>query len=101
MGNQGFRERVAAELAAKGWSKADLARHSGVGYHTIDKWLKGTTSSTSTENATKIARALGIRVDESAEADALRALYFDVPEEKRSALLESVRALVRGWQKDQ
>ena len=100
MGNLAFRDRVPAEMTARGWNKAELSRRSAVPYHTLDKFLKGTSVSTSAENATKLARALGIKVDDDAGADELRVLYFDVPEEQREALLATVRALVRGMRED-
>jgi transcriptional regulator with XRE-family HTH domain len=96
MGNLAFRDRVIAAMQSKALKKSELSRLSGVPYHTLDKWLKGVTDKTSAENATKIARALGIKVDGEEEADELRKLYFDVPEEKRQVLLDTIRALVRG-----
>lgn len=38
--NNDFRATVAAKLAAKGWSVAELARRSGLRYTTVDTILK-------------------------------------------------------------
>ena len=96
-----FRERVAEAMKSLGWTKAELSRQSGVPYHTLDKFLKGVSDKTSAENAQQLARALGIRVDEDAEYEELRRLFYSATDTDRRFVLETVRRLVAGMQKDQ
>lgn len=89
-----FRDRALAAMKAAGLSKAELSRRSGVPYHAIDKFLKREGASTSAENAQALARALGITVDDQAEYEELRDMFFRLDEEKRKFLLESARVLL-------
>ena len=50
--------RIAALMHAKGWSKADLARHAGVSPSAIQKWEAG--GKITLESAARIATALGV-----------------------------------------
>ena len=67
----------------------------------LDKFLKGVSDKTSAENAQQLARALGIRVDEDAEYEELRRLFYSATDTDRQFVLETVRRLVAGMQKDQ
>lgn len=89
-----FRDMALAAMKAAGLSKAELSRRSGVPYHAIDKFLKREGASTSAENAQALARALGITVDDQAEYEELRDMFFRLDEEKRKFLLESARVLL-------
>lgn len=67
MTNDTFRDRVIDATNAKGWSYKELARKSGVSYDAIMK-LKGRDgASTSVENASKLAAALGIDASQHLE----------------------------------
>lgn len=89
-----FRQRVLAEMAATGISKAELSRISGVPYHAIDKFLKREGATTSTENAIALANALKISVDSGQDYDELRALFEQLGEEKQRYVLASLRGLL-------
>ena len=89
-----FRDRVLAEMKAKKMSKAELARRAQVSYHALDKYLKGTSTTTSTDNAVAIARVLGISVDDAAGYEELREVFFQLDEEQRRFLLASARGLL-------
>lgn len=89
-----FKDRAIKAMAEGGVSKADLSRRSRVPYHAIDKWLKRDGATTSAENATAIANALGLKVDEDAEYDELRGLFYQLSEEKRRFLIASLKGLV-------
>lgn len=91
-----FRDRLKAAMAAADMSKADLARASGVGYHTIDKLLKRDNARTSAETARKLAKAVGISVDGEGEYEELRRYYLALPPETREVVLR----MVRGFHKD-
>lgn len=94
MENIKFKSRVIAAMQAQGINKADLSRKSGVPYHTLDKLIKRENATTNTDNATSIANALGIKVDEDREYEELRALYFQLDEAQQKFLLASVRGLL-------
>lgn len=100
MGVLAFRDRVTEAMQSLGWTKAELSRQSGVPYHTLDKFLKGVSDKTSAENAQQLARALGIRVDEDAEYEELRRLFYSATDTDRQFVLETVRRLVAGMQKN-
>lgn len=89
-----FQQRVLAAMADQGITKAELSRQSKVPYHALDKFLKREGAATSSENAISIANALGISVDDAAEYDELKKLYYQLDEEQRRFLLASVRGLV-------
>ena len=88
-----FRAKVLAAMSAQDVNKAELARRSGVSYHALDKFLKGTSSSTSADRAAAIAQALGIPYTGEGEYEELRRLFFGLPEEQRGFVLEQLRAL--------
>lgn len=94
MAGKSFRHRVVEAMKAQGLSKAELSRRSGVPYHTLDKFAKGTSSTTSAENAVALANALGIYVDGDAEYEELRRLYFELSPERREFVLASIRGLL-------
>jgi lambda repressor-like predicted transcriptional regulator len=89
-----FRDRVLAEIGERGINKAELSRMSGVPYHALDKFLKRSNATTSAENATAIANALGIKIDGEREYEELRALFFQLDEASRKFLIKSARGLV-------
>lgn len=89
-----FRQRVIQALEEQGINKADLSRMSKVPYHAIDKFLKRDGATTSSDNAISIANALGITVDDDAEYDELRQLFYQLDEEQRSFLIKSARGLL-------
>jgi transcriptional regulator with XRE-family HTH domain len=94
MTGDSLRQRILDGMAARSMTKADLSRRSGVPYHALDKFLKGKSASTSAENARALCNALGVAMDGEAEYEELRALFFQLPEEKREFLLASIRGLV-------
>lgn len=51
------RQRIAEDIAARGWSVRDAARVSGVGFRTIYRFLHGGAANSKTMGA--IAKALG------------------------------------------
>jgi lambda repressor-like predicted transcriptional regulator len=89
-----FKDRVLAALDVAGISKAELSRRSGVPYHAIDKFLKRDNATTSAENASAIAKTLGITVDGDQEYEQLREMFYRLSEEQRQFLLASVRGLL-------
>jgi len=89
-----FRDRVIKELEAQNLSKAELSRRSRVPYHAIDKFLKREGASTSAENASALANALGIKIDGDLEYEELRQLFFRLDPEQRKFLIASVRGLL-------
>lgn len=89
-----FRDRVVAEIGERGINKAELSRMSGVPYHTIDKFLKRPDATTSAENASAIANALGIKLDGEREYEELRQLFFQLDEASRMFLIKSARGLL-------
>ncbi|WP_156025862.1 helix-turn-helix transcriptional regulator [Sulfitobacter sp. 20_GPM-1509m] len=88
-----FRDRVIEAMAQQGLSKAELSRKSKVPYHALDKFLKREGATTSSENATSLANALGIKVDDDREYEELRKLFYQLSEEQRKFLLASARGL--------
>lgn len=94
MAGIGFRERVLDEMKSRGMTKAELSRQSRVPYHRLDKFLKGTSKTTATENAIAIANALGLSVDDAEEYEELRELFYHLDEEQRRFLLASARGLL-------
>ena len=89
-----FRDRLLAALEAAGMSKAELSRRSGVPYHAIDKFLKRENATTSAENASAMAKVVGITVDSDQEYEKLREMFYRLTEEQRQFLLASVRGLL-------
>lgn len=55
-----WNERLQTELDAKGWTKAELARRSGVPYDSINKYLRGSISQPRGDALDRIADALEI-----------------------------------------
>lgn len=55
----GFRQQYLEGLARTGLSIAELQRRSGVSYDILNKLKRGDTQSTTSENATRIAKVLG------------------------------------------
>jgi transcriptional regulator with XRE-family HTH domain len=53
-------ERLQSELAAKGWSKAELSRRSGVPYDSVNKYLRGSIDQPRGDTIDKLAAALGV-----------------------------------------
>jgi transcriptional regulator with XRE-family HTH domain len=94
MAGKAFRDRILQAMTARGLTKAELSRQSGVPYHALDKFLKRDGATTSAENAKAMADALGLALDGDDEYDELRRLYFQLPEEKRQFLLASIRGLL-------
>lgn len=95
METKAFRDRVNEALSAQKMSKAELSRRAGVPYHALDKFLKGISTTTSTENAIKISKVLGVAVDEAQDYEELKAIFYQLDEDDRAALLKMVRGLVR------
>lgn len=95
METKAFRDRVIDALSAQNMSKAELSRRAEVPYHALDKFLKGISSTTSTENAIKISKVLGVAVDEAQDYEELKSMFYQLDEEQREALLKMVRGLVR------
>lgn len=93
MNIQKFRAHLLAAMKEQGMSKAELARRSGVGYHAIDKFLKGTNVTTSAERAKSLADAVGISLSGDQEYEELRVLFFQLPQEQREFVLRQMRAL--------
>lgn len=89
-----FRERVIQAMKERGIKKSELSRASGVSYHALDKFLKREGAETSAENAVKLARALGLKVDEAAEYEELRRLFYRLSPEKREFVLMTLRGLL-------
>jgi transcriptional regulator with XRE-family HTH domain len=88
-----FRRRFLTALERSHMSVAELARKSGVNYHTIDKFKKGLTVSTSADNARKLALALGMDVNNSEDANRLLALFLSMPPDKQRLLLAMAEAM--------
>jgi len=80
-------------MAAKNLTVADLARLSGVSYYAIDKLKRREGSSTSADNAEKLARAIGIKASEDQEAEELQRIFHRLPAKDRRFLLTSARVL--------
>lgn len=93
MSKEDFRERLNQALKERGWSKAELSRKSGVPYHALDKYLKGTNSRTSAENAKALADTLGITLDGEASFDELRQLFFSLSPAQQQYALASLRGI--------
>ncbi|HBS99638.1 MAG TPA: hypothetical protein DEB47_07165 [Citreicella sp.] len=89
-----FRDRVLEAMRERGMNKAELSRLSGVPYHTIDKFLKRDSASTSANNAVAISRALGIKVDGQREYEELQQMFYRLSEAEREFVLASVRGLL-------
>lgn len=89
-----FRDRFLAALDASGMSVADLSRRSGVPYHAIDKLKKRAGSSTSADNAAKLAKALGIDGPRDADEETLLDLYGQLTPEERVAVLATAEGLL-------
>ncbi|MGN8276621.1 LexA family protein [Pseudomonas sp. SMN5] len=53
-------DRVAAEMAAKGWSEGELARRAGVTQPTVHRIISGESKSPKRDNIEKIAKALRV-----------------------------------------
>ncbi|ETF06904.1 LexA family protein [Pseudomonas moraviensis] len=53
-------DRIAAEMAAKGWSEGELARRAGVTQPTVHRIISGESKSPKRENIEKIAKALRV-----------------------------------------
>lgn len=94
MGEQDFRQRVLAVMCERGINKADLSRMSGIKYHTLDKFLKGTNRTTSSENAVRIAQALGIKADDDRQYEEPRSLYFQLDEQQQMFLINAAKGLL-------
>lgn len=94
MVNLSFQDRVIAAMDAQDINKMDLHRKSGVPYHAIDKFLKRANASTNADNATAMANALGLKVDDDREYEELRELFYQLDEAQRTFLLKSVRGLL-------
>lgn len=58
-----FGQRLRKAIAEKGWSQSDAARASGLGRDAISTYIKGR-SFPSDESATKLARGLGIPLNQ-------------------------------------
>lgn len=95
MAKESFRDRVLAEMKARGMSKAELSRRSGVPYHALDKYLKREGATTSSENAMALAKALGISVDDESSYEELREVFYQLSEEQQRFLLASARGLLK------
>lgn len=89
-----FRARVLLAKKEQNMSKAELSRRSGVSYSAIDKFLKRPDATTSSEKATALAKALGIKVEDSDDYDELRSIYFQLSEEKKKFALMSLKGLL-------
>lgn len=89
-----FRNRVLSAMAEQSINKADLSRRSKVPYHALDKFLKREGATTSSENASALANALGIKVDDDRAYEELREVYYQLDEEQRLFLLKSARGLL-------
>lgn len=94
MKGNSFRDRVLRAVKSQGLSKAELSRRSGVPYHTLDKFMKGASASTSAENAQAIANALGVAMDGEEDYDEIRRLYFQLSEEQRAFVRATLRGLL-------
>lgn len=94
MKNASVRDKILKAINEQGINKAELSRKSGVPYHALDKYLKREGATTSAENATAIANVLGIKVDGDPDYDELRALFFQLDEEKRKFVIASIRGLL-------
>lgn len=94
MSGKSFRDRLKEAMETQGVSKAELSRQSGVSYHTIDKLTKRENATTGADNARALANALGIKVDDDREYEELRELYYQLDEDKREFLLQSIRGLL-------
>ena len=88
-----FRKRFLDALERSGLSVAEVARKSGVNYHTIDKFKKGLTLSTSADNARKLSLALGIDTNNSEEANRLLVLFLRMSPDHQRALLTLAETL--------
>lgn len=88
-----FRARTIAAMKEKKIKKSELSRASGVPYHALDKWLKGTTASTNIEFAIAIANALGIAIETDEGFDELKPLYYGLSEQDREVVVKMVRGL--------
>lgn len=88
-----FRDRVLQAMKAQGLTKAELSRRSNVPYHALAKFLTRDSASTSADNATAIANALGITVSFDPEFDELRQLFFQLDEETQQFVLKTIRGL--------
>ena len=96
-----WRKRVEISLHEKGWSRADLARESGVGKSTITELLNGKTDSCLELPA--IHKALGWRWSEalplvSKDAGELLGLWDQLNDFEKGRLLERARAIFEAQQ---
>lgn len=55
-----WNERLQTELDAKGWTKAELSRRSGVPYDSINKYLRGNIDQPRGDTVDRLADALGV-----------------------------------------
>ena len=94
MEEKSFRDRVLLAMKEQKLKKAELSRRSGVSYHALDKFLKRPDATTSSENATKLAQVLGIKVEDAEGYDELRSIYFQLSEEKKKFALMSLKGLL-------
>jgi transcriptional regulator with XRE-family HTH domain len=102
-------ERVRAERLARGWTQAELARHSGVSQATLSRIEEGHVASPRLPVLQKLAAALRITIDSLAEegyqlsmddvlrrdprAQAIFSGYERLPEDKRNQIADFVRFL--------
>ncbi len=93
MSDDNFRDRFLTAFKASGLTVAELSRRSGVNYHTIDKLKKGTNLNTSADNAKKLASALGMDNEYSADLRRLINIYLALPDDKQKALLSIAATL--------
>lgn len=95
MTGESLRQRVKREMDNQSMSKAELSRRSGVPYHALDKFLKGSSLTTSVENGIALANALGFSVEDQNSYDELRAIFSQLSAEDQRFVLSSVRGLLK------
>lgn len=90
MADQGFGAWLQRQLVRREWNQSDLARRSGIHTSRISDWVNGKRAP-STENAERLADALGVSVDEVLTAAGHRPDPVDEPE--RAALIALLRQI--------
>lgn len=71
-----FRDRFLTAFERSDMTVAELARRSGVNYHTIDKLKKGVTLTTSADTARKLSLALNMDSNEDQRGNRLLAIFY-------------------------
>lgn len=89
----GFATRLRAALEAKNWSQSDLSRKTGISKDAVSTWCRGR-SIPGDQNLRKIARALGVKVEELLTERPVRRSQFQQTVGVQTRTYDDTRILV-------